>query len=301
MTPEAYRPTDAELAAFIDGRLSGSERQRVAEAIEADPGSYEVVVEALRFLEAEAEAELRPSREKPRGRPFSRPQHWWPVAAVLVLAFGGWWLWSRTAAVPQLPIQQLAALLENDPAGALGPTWSEQSWSVMRGSNASATERAVAFRSGVLTVDLELALRHGHQPTAARLVDDLETHARERDQTAGALFAYAEIARQLREGEAPADARSILIQADHLESRSTVATHYVLGKWIETARLAAASGNAETLGQAWFRRAGRHLVADEALERDPRERLKRILDLLDSPPSDAERIVGELRGVAAAF
>jgi hypothetical protein len=75
----------------------------------------------------------------------------------------------------------------------------------------------------------------------------------------------------------------------------------VLGKWIETARLAAASGNAETLGQAWFRRAGRHLVADEALERDPRERLKRILDLLDSPPSDAERIVGELRGVAAAF
>ncbi len=119
-------PSPAELAKFLDGKLSASEARRLRVHVAGCEACQEVVSEAMVFLEGKAggeseepmEAEAQPhpfpardavrpavgegsdSREEPTGGGLAMPGRWLPLAAAVVLALGlaaAWWLTSRPA------------------------------------------------------------------------------------------------------------------------------------------------------------------------------------------------------------
>lgn len=175
------------LAAFIDGRLSGEERARAVKMLADSDEALELFASALREQRATSPAVVKVV-------PITTARRWrqWkvmvPVAAAAVLAI---------VTVPKLIgpegkpalANEYAMELARDPrfAGGLRAGWEEGGWNVTRGAGlsreasgtaraGSATESKLAFRLGVRSVDLQIALRTGDTVLAARFTSEvLET------------------------------------------------------------------------------------------------------------------------------
>jgi len=173
---------DLELmAAFIDGRLSGEERARAVKLVADSDEALELFAHAVRGLNTPAVQVV----------PITTARRWrqWkvlvPVAAAAVLAI---------VMVPRLVGPSGRAILANeyamqlaqDPrfAGGLREGWDQRGWTVMRGGGlsreapgaqrtGSQTETRLAFRLGVRSVDLQVALRRGDTALANRLTTEI--------------------------------------------------------------------------------------------------------------------------------
>lgn len=159
------------LAALIDGRLTGAEREQALKLLATSDEALELFAHSLREQRA-ADAKVVPIRPVRRWGP-------WRVVVPVVAAAGlGFILLPMlTRSNSHAPSVQYTLQLERDPrfAGALRQGWDQHGWSVTRGANDNQTapEPRFVFRLGVRSVDLQVALRKGDTALASRIIDDI--------------------------------------------------------------------------------------------------------------------------------
>lgn len=297
---QTSHPELETLAAFADGRLTGAERIRVIEHLASCDDCLEVVVET-----AEVQEELDEEASSP-GTVLRHPgvwRRWMPAvaaAAVLVLAVGGLWQFGWLLG-PDLSVDTLAARLEQAPA-RLGDAWQEHGWPQFRGGEASIEERRAAFRTGVLAVDLQLALRTGERERALGFVRALVDALTDIDYTAPTRASYRRLVIEPLEGGEPlAGIAREAAEQDHKNPALIDELYYELGKWAETGRMAALAGDREALRNRSFRAALQDFQAAWAADKaggEPRREIAAELGRIDRLLQDEldEQSLGELRG-----
>lgn len=307
------RHPDAEtLAAFVDGRLTGTARERMVAHLADCTECHEMLVDVVAVLgdpavagatepqtviaaaEGAAGTALRP--------PVSRFRRVLPVAAAVaaaallaVLVWSGIARWFFAPAPPPTTADLTSPLPVDDALRAATRVVSDYG-DAMRGSDTVVSEGgARAFLLGVRNAELQLALAGGHDESAAELTFRIQR----------LLDDESEISRPIRPLYAPASGEPVRpAEADRrlIEVLGERADWYALGRWVAVARVALQSGHLE-----WFSEPapGRGLRTSTAAEWPPEvdHRLDRISALVADGLSQQEtpemdRLLDELVDVA---
>jgi len=277
---------DLELvAAFIDGRLSGEERARAVKLLADSDEALELFANTLRQQHDAPDAKVLPITTARRWRQWKVIV---PVAAAAaaVLAI----LPTLVSRGPQAVLaSQYAMELMQDPrfAGGLREGWEARGWSVNRGGGVSretpGTSRAgspaeskLAFRLGVRTVDLQVALRRGDTALAARLTSEVQETLNAVLYSKLVAVSYAEL--QSRLTTEPL-ARSIE-RASHAEAELREhlggSPSFALGQWVAAADLAAQAHDASFFASSHGTRFIRSTVPAEVVTDNDANALRSI-------------------------
>ncbi|MGB5163537.1 MAG: hypothetical protein WBQ27_20690 [Thermoanaerobaculia bacterium] len=267
-TPEMECPEIEQLAALLDARLGGKEREQVVEHLNQCEACYEIFAETLRFKQEETES----------GRliehPATRRRFTWAAASMaaaavlaLIVALPLWYL-QRFAAPGDFAAYRLADRLVagSEAAALMNHTYSGDGWSRTRGFGALLNERQRAFRLGVRTIDLEIALRTSDGERAERLLHELADMASDLPLPEMILVSYNDLVERLELGEAPESLVDRSTGAASLVDDAAASPYYALGQWAEAGLLAASSGDAEFFRQRAVRRFSRDLEAADLPE-----------------------------------
>jgi len=170
------------LAAFLDGKLSGQEREKVIKAL-SDSELYESFMEAsaiqreLGMGEVPEPVVVVDARDR-----FARSRRWRTyVPAAAAAALAGVLAVSQfaSARMPEsLGLVAKAAFFEqaqeNGAQKTLGADWKGPAWSASRGVNSPETPRGDEFKSGVLLVNLDFAARTKEDTVFPRIATQLK-------------------------------------------------------------------------------------------------------------------------------
>ncbi len=158
------------LAAFLDGTLEPSEREKVMALLANSPDDYDALLETAALAD---EMETQPVR------PVLKARRWRYVipalAAGILLA-----IFLPGRGTPTDVVTRLASAVPLGHASgrtletSLGPTWDQPGWSVTRGNEVSLPESAVAFRLGARSVLYEVAARLSDSSAAAVVSAELQ-------------------------------------------------------------------------------------------------------------------------------
>ena len=263
--PESAQPTGPpldleELAAFIDGRLTGERRQRVIERLADDEDAYELYDQVIRVREelAKEEAEDAPAEGRVRAFPTRlRPVvRWLPLAAGLAVAvLAGWWLLR-----PGPPAPMSADLLAAFDTATLTPEVAgaapESLGSIFRGPDAE--ERAALFKLGVRAFDLALAAEAGDGASTAEMLQKMQQLLYSEDLLAiGLPELYERFADRLASGTVPRDLRGEIAEAEatlQADLDDPDRPHFAFGRWVEAVRTGAAEEDRTFLASSAARR-----------------------------------------------
>jgi hypothetical protein len=167
MTSERTHPNIAErldpatLAALIDGRLQGAERDAALSRVAASPEDLEIladVVAVSRELDGGV-TDIQTFAERKRRRPPL--VKWLSAAAAVVIAAASIPMIRGSRAPAADGFASLVTL-----KGTLGPGWDAHSWAATRGADNDISESARGIRTGVLTSTFEVAAAHGDSTLA---------------------------------------------------------------------------------------------------------------------------------------
>jgi hypothetical protein len=242
-------PDLEEMAAFVDGKLTGEERTEMVRHLDSCATCYEVFVEASKFrAESERAGTLADFPSPPprgRGSLFPGRLGWAAAAALLaVVAFRGPvtdLLSGRGLLTAELRVQRLA--------GHVGPSNDafRPGWSYSRGGangvyalGLSPSVRSV--RLGVRLVDLEVALRAGDSNAAVLLLPEVEDLVGSFERAELLEIGYYELERQLGAGVPAESLRDDSASLAALTAHVALSEYFALGKWAEASRLAAGAG-----------------------------------------------------------
>lgn len=224
------------LAAFLDGRLAGQDRERVVRVLANSPDRFDEFREAAALARTLQQGEATPVRHVPRWRRTA-------LIAIPVLAAAGiaGILFIPSVGTPDaITLAQASSrALAPEPAQLdrdLGPDWYSPGWAVNRGGSAGNTE-GHALRMGARYAQLELAATAADS-TSWRLVADVLAVQLGAVDVAGPASAVLRA-----DGWPNTEGRTLL--ATQLRSLSGAPTAFDLGVWMESARLAALSGHLE--------------------------------------------------------
>ena len=230
------------LAALIDGRLTGSEREEVITQLARSDDSYEIFVDAAGIVR-ELEDKATP---------------WWrrgstgflAIAAGLVgIAALSWTMMQRSAGV-NAPSDWPVALLTDDVAG-LPAEWNDVAWPRTRGARTEAlTADSRAARIGARLVDLELALRKPDQ-RAAGFAEELASTLDAVPGGAPIAAWYRSVAQSANQGIAPATDEWSTMRANAEAAAGQMPARQAA--WAETARIAAMRHDASFFSSDTFR------------------------------------------------
>lgn len=243
---ESEHALDAErLAALIDGTLGEAERSALIERIASSEDDSDVLADSLGALgdlhagETPEISHTRAGMNVRRHRAWRTP--WLAIAAsiAVVAAISLLWLKRRAPSMPN-PTQYAVALAAN--GVGMPPAWNDSPWTATRGSSTSLPTDVRAVRLGARLTDLEIAARSSdtsaarYALSAAALLDDMP---------AGAPIAsmYRGIAGRTEESRPEVVAS--LDGASAAVRQLPDARMIEMGAWIEAARVAAASHDAE--------------------------------------------------------
>lgn len=267
----AFDPGDLEtLAAFIDGRLEGSERDAVVERLANDADYYEVYAETLQFLEAETPTPssdgmtaIEPPAEFPldRSAPAVPSRGWWWAAAALAAGLAiviGYWLWPK----PPTSAHSYLAMLDDQPPST------HLDFGVMRSGVQIPdwlSPDSIAVRAATDRLRLESALRRGDGKDAEEAAKRLSLHA---DRATGLQFGIGEDS--LVDAIKREDSRQIRESLEEIESTLmlVVPNGYQFGLWTQSCTWAAEMGDTSFFGEMSTRAFERidtsELVGDQA-------------------------------------
>ena len=169
------------LAALADGRLKGTERARAVKMLANSDDALELYASTLRELRGTAV----------RVVPISLARRWrqWkvmvPIAAAAALAVVMVPRMTQSGARASLANEYAMELAQNPRfAGGLRDGWEQRGWAVTRGGGSrepgtprpgSTVESGLAFRLGVRSTDLHVALRRGDTALAGRVTNEVLT------------------------------------------------------------------------------------------------------------------------------
>jgi len=240
---------DLELiAALIDGRLAGAERQRAIELVSSSEAALEIYTDALRV-----QADLAPEKVValvPRRQAGTR--RWLAIAplaaaAVLLIAIvptvkarRDQALFASTAMSIAQPVMGRAQV-----PGALATGWEERNWSVTRGAASRLVESTVAFRLGVRAVDLQVALVRADTVPAVRVTDEIVESLKMEPLSESVMADYSALRTRItstapREQVVASASRSEEAMDAFLGSR-----WFDFGKWFAAGELAARTHSSE--------------------------------------------------------
>ncbi len=234
-------PPVEEIAAFLDGKLSGEERTRMVAHLADCESCYVLFAEAARFHLAEEWEDERPENAPREIVPFPRkrlPQWVRPIAASLLLGLATIPIYRSYTEMPSLLAEELV-----DPrllAAGAGEPWSEGD---MRGgeSNLVGPYNALDFLTGVHLVDLHLTLARNDSEAVnvlSRLHKQFDNFIVAPEETRS----YDRMREEIDAGKPPS---SQLDEAARLDAsltqsmREADSPFLAFGKWVEAGRLAA--------------------------------------------------------------
>ena len=272
------------IAALLDGRLSGQERDALLSQLASSREHLELFADAsiiageLGVASSAAEAastsnmnDVRPLRVREAtpnrhtistGRPRRRTRVWTAAMVVGVLIVASPWALRRAGFRGESPSQGGSIIAQVEPGIPAG--WDGTPWSATRSESAALTPQARAVRIGARLADLELTIAAGDS-AAGGVVDDVIALL------AGVPLSgsVSQVYEALRDsiGAAPSQLTP-LVQRGHegaaaLLGRSDVA----LGTWTETARIASVRKNSAFFASPQTTQTLRDLTASAADQR----------------------------------
>jgi hypothetical protein len=247
-------PSLEDLAAFLEGKLSGDERARVVAHLADCPRCYEVFAESARFQLYEeeeedadppevVEASRTPAAAPPPGNvvPFPRRRIFrWisSVAAALVVIALGVPLYQQYYTTPKLSSQVLVSGKEIQ-----DDFWSQR---INRGQGDSAGFMSThELLLGAQLVDLRISLIRKDEDATDFALAQVNDHIEELGSRVAKQATFYVVSRdQLSKGTLP---RDFLQQADRMEAslRPEEYPYVDFGKWLEAGRLAALTENSD--------------------------------------------------------
>jgi hypothetical protein len=236
---------DLELiAALIDGRLSGEQRAGAVRLLADSDDAMEIFATAVRYQHAVESDDSTPKVVAPR--PMRRWRVAVPIAAAAALAI---------VVVPVVLKQpggdvatQYALALSQNPrfASGLPAGWDAHGWSVTRGVNARQTatlpgespEPTIAFRLGVQSVDLDVAVRRGDTALARRVIGQIVDVLGSVALSQSVELSYNELAKGLSSEPLPKSVARASNAERELRNTLNGSPWYSFGAWSSAATLA---------------------------------------------------------------
>ena len=175
------------LAAFLDGTLSASDRERLLRTAAPGGDAYEHLIEAQALLyDGVAVEEARPlavsvASDPPAKNRASTSARWWTsgttwklgallMAASVTVIVLRWRAGLPDASPTSGTVKHVMALAAGtNPDSAFGAGWHQINWSITRGASQPADDGVYAFRLGVRFVDLAVALSSSDTSTRRML------------------------------------------------------------------------------------------------------------------------------------
>jgi len=266
------------LAALADGRLSGEERERAVKMLATSDDALEIFASTV-----------REPRESVDVIPIVKARRWrqWqviaPIAAAAAIAF---------VALPKLlapngrvvPATQLAMQVAAAPrfGDAVRAGWDEHRWAVNRGVGSSGpaavgseVESKLAFRLGVRTVDVVVALRVPDTALAGRLTGDIAETLKSVDLAQSVAARYAELRSRIStDSRDQSIERATEIETELRDLLRSPA--FVLGQWAEAADLAAQAHEASFFSSKEGMRYIKSAIPAGKLAADDAEAIRRV-------------------------
>jgi hypothetical protein len=280
------------IAALIDGRLSGAERERAIKQLGESEAAFEIYTDAMRVrpdLE-EGGAEVRPiTSVKRRSTMPWRTIGSLAAAAVLFVAVVPRFMASRNAAALNAPSSQItmAVARQSDLPRRLVGDWDARAWSVTRGESAQ-VDTTLAFRLGVRAVDLNVALAAGDTARAERLTGEIVESLNRMPLTEIAKAEYADLRTQIARGGARADVSARATHAENTLADLLGSFWFGFGRWTAGGELAARTRTPEFFVEPRTRRFLNVAAKRAGLERADAEVLGRISALVGDDVTDEE-------------
>lgn len=158
------------LAAFVDGTLDASEREKVLATLADSPDDYDALLDTVAVADEMQRSSFRPRVKAARWR-YVVPAL--AAATILALILPG-----RRAPADLVTRMASAVSLDDGPGRTLethlGPLWDQPGWSVTRGNENSLSGSAVAFRLGARGVLYEVAARLSDRAAATLVSAELQ-------------------------------------------------------------------------------------------------------------------------------
>ena len=277
------------LAALADGRLSGKERDRAVKMLSTSDDALEIFANTLRD---------HPDSGAVVGLISTSRRHvQWkvvvPILAAAAIAF---------VTLPKLlapggrvvPADQYVAQLASGPrfGTVLRAGWDEHGWPVNRGGSSSGTapvgsevESKLAFRLGVRTVDLVVALRAADTALAGRLTGEIMETLKSVDLAQAVAARYAELSAHLAT-DSPA---SLIQRATDVEQQLRDllrSPSFLLGQWAGAADLAAQAHEPSFFSSSYGMRFIKSASPAEQLTADDADAIRKIDARLDAGHDD---------------
>jgi hypothetical protein len=247
------------LAAFLDGTLSASDRERLLRAAAQGGAAYEQLIEAQALLyDGTAAEEATPlavsvAAEPPSGSRSSTGPRWWTggtvwklgtflvaasLAAVLLVR-------QRAGSFDASPttgtVQHVMALAAGaNPDSAFGTGWHQIDWSITRGPSQSVSDGIYAFRLGVRFVDLAVALS-SNDTSARRMLGEKLVALASSAETGSPVAMRIEA---LAGAHTPPTAEEVSSVGDDLRTLVIHQAAYDAAVWTESARAGARANHA---------------------------------------------------------
>lgn len=320
----ASEDIDLELiAAFIDGRLSGAEREQVVRLLAESEAAFEVYADAVRIradLEGETPATDRHTESLDEHR-RRRTSHWWvsalPLAAAAALLIAilprmqargsqaGLDFSAESIVVPLLSpaSDRLTATptagqasARTELAVALGPAWDEQNRTVFRGGGGALVDTAVALRLGVRATDLQLALTLGERDRASRILADMSDLLKSVRLSETAQADYDRLRARITAGDSVNQIADAASQADQGLGALLGSQWFGYGKWFAASELAARARSKSFFASSQTKAFLQSTIASGSLAPEDVALLRQVIGL-GPDLSDAE--FDQIRGVFA--
>lgn len=185
----SHQPIDAErIAALLDGRIVGSERERLLAQIAEHPEWREVLADAsavlheLDDLDDEDDAPSPPARgdvlefssPKTARRTYWRPWIGIAAAACMIAAIGSAVLLQRQGA--DAVRADAPAWMVATGSASLNAGLMQDRWAVVRSATSTLSSQGTAVRLGVLATDLLMATERGSDSIRTALVQEIEMY-----------------------------------------------------------------------------------------------------------------------------
>ena len=238
------------LAAFIDGRLSGADRERVVRLLAESEAAFEVYADAVRArddLDADAIVPIpvRPPTPVRRPRWLTAGAPLAAAAALLIAVLPR--VVSNPAAAFAMRADAIAQPLTDRPqlATALRSALDEPRWSVTRGGVATIVESKAALRLGARATDLGVALAVQDRERAARVAADMVNLLDSVNLSDAPRAEYGDLRQRITAGDSVSAIKAAVATADEHLCDFLKSQCYGTGKWLAAGELAARAHSAD--------------------------------------------------------
>ena len=248
------------VAAFIDGKLSGADRERVVRLLADSEEAFEIYADAVRAradLEAEGIIPLPvpdPVPVRPAADPVPIRRSRWltagaplAAAAALLIAVLPRVETNLANAAFAMRAESIAQPLTGRPqlAMALRSGLDEPRWSATRGGPSTFVDTTAALRLGARATDLEVAIAVGDRERAGRLVTEMVELLDSVTLSDATRAEYGELRKRINTGGSISSIKAAAVTADEHLHDFLDSRWYGTGKWLAASELAARAHSAD--------------------------------------------------------